>query len=564
MNQTKSSFVFFLTAIAALILIAVIPLCNITIHSQFPIRMHFMGITAALFFLVYILLKNKQNKDIAVTFIDLLMLLFYLTHILSFFFMNHKESGVTPLIIETGFLVVYFFFRYFFNNIRTHTLELAGIFFSISVTVISLWALAQFFFQWDVSEQLKQVFKTHHFPVIASLNNPNFLAEFLILSLPVTTGLYFLKKRPVIIVTIVLQATAAFVTYSRLGWAVLIIVLTAAVITAPAQMRKKTLMITGLIILIVSSIFIFHMKTDSTRAERIISGAQNPAKVIFKERSLIYHTSLTMLHDSPFTGFGPGTFSRLYLPYQARTREHLYPEGKSINLDHAHNDFLQKAVETGPAAAVLLFAILCMASLLFFKKLKEKREHAIFFIIPLLFIPYCFWSFPLYLPASRMLFSFSIALAASYSLKIYLPCTLPLKRILSILMLLIYLASAFLIIISAELYTKALFKTDHFKSRKYLKKSLNVYPFNGLSIFTLGTNYLNNGDPRGILMLKKSLCYFSNTRTYLYLGRGYDETGDIYNAEIWYNKALYMQPQNREIQNEVMIFFKKMKKNMKQ
>jgi len=553
-----------LTLITAFIIIVIIPLSDNSIISQYPPRSLFLGFIGALFFLISLFINKKKTQITSISGMDILMILFYLFHLISFASMDFKESGVTPLIIESGFILLYFFFRHFLSEGHDFAIETIKALFTLSCAIISLWALAQFFFNWDVTAELSNLFKTHHFPVIASLNNPNFLAEYLVLCLPITISFFFKKKNNLWGASIILQSTAVFATYSRLGWLMLFIVLISALFTVPLKKRKSFLIILSTTLVILSSIFIYHYAENSTRAQRIITGAQNPTKVITQERSLIYKTSLNILNDTPFLGFGPGTFSRLYLPYQAKTRNNEITNGPSINLDHVHNDFLQKAIEAGPLSAVTLILMLLFSSLTFIQIYKKKKDDSILYIIPLILIPFCFWSFPMHLPGSRIIFSFAIALSAHRQTKIYFNVKIPFSFLIKVILLSLFIFISSMIILSDIYHTKGIYEKDHFKSTLYFRKGLRFYPYNGFSIFALGTQELNSGNEAGILKLERSLKYFSNTRTYLYIARAYDEMEDIYNAEIWYKKALNMQPKNNVIKEEAKRFFRRNEIDVKQ
>lgn len=67
------------------------------------------------------------------------------------------------------------------------------------------------------------------------------------------------------------------------------------------------------------------------------------------ERFLIWSSSLAMLRDAPWHGFGPGTFRHVYPAYAL-------PEDTS-SMSYAHNDLLQAAVELGLPGAGLLAAL---------------------------------------------------------------------------------------------------------------------------------------------------------------------------------------------------------------
>ncbi|MCY7339667.1 MAG: O-antigen ligase family protein [Sphingomonas bacterium] len=72
----------------------------------------------------------------------------------------------------------------------------------------------------------------------------------------------------------------------------------------------------------------------------------------FDTRSLIWGTSISAARDHWLTGSGVGTFQQVYPRYEADSAV----DGTYIN--HAHNDYLELAIETGIPGALLVVAFL--------------------------------------------------------------------------------------------------------------------------------------------------------------------------------------------------------------
>ena len=94
----------------------------------------------------------------------------------------------------------------------------------------------------------------------------------------------------------------------------------------------------------------------------------DPAYLKVEGRATIWQDTLRVIRDYPVSGTGLGTFELVYRQYQTT----LVGQG----VEHAHNDFLQTAVETGlPGAALLFLPIFSLLAKLVLSFLDDPRPY---------------------------------------------------------------------------------------------------------------------------------------------------------------------------------------------
>ena len=169
------------------------------------------------------------------------------------------------------------------------------------------------------------------------LSRNNF-AQFLELTLPI--ALWQALYRPNPLLSWAMAATmlaAGLVSASRAGALLLCLVTLAAFLFAPRALRKFA------VLFVLTAGTFAALSGASTLLHRFTSDP-------FVQRDQIYRSTLAMIRERPWTGYGLGTFSLVYPEFA------LFDSGYSI--DHAHNDWLEWTSEGGlafPALWAVLF-----------------------------------------------------------------------------------------------------------------------------------------------------------------------------------------------------------------
>jgi O-antigen ligase len=172
----------------------------------------------------------------------------------------------------------------------------------------------------------------------------NNFAQFVELALPITLWEGLSRARPNITFLLLgaLQICAVIASGSRAGTAMVAIEFSAVVILAYLRVRNRHFLITAIVALVLAVAFVlaagFGTVLDKFKQSDQIAVRRD-----------INKSSLAMLAERPFTGWGLGTYVSVYRQFA------LYDDGTYVN--RAHNDWLQFAVEGGFPFAVLMAAL---------------------------------------------------------------------------------------------------------------------------------------------------------------------------------------------------------------
>ncbi len=226
-----------------------------------------------------------------------------------------------------------------------------------------------------INEYLAEV--RNHNPlwrVFSNFTNPDFLAGYLILTIPSAAALFLVLNKPLgkalAGLGMLAQAACLVLTGSRLGLAALVleglffgtVVLTSGALSPKA--RKSGVVIAAFlgVVLIVAGKPVF--------SRLVSSGAENYSA---KFRLLTWQGTAKMAAAQPFTGSGLGAF------------EAAYPKYAVVGYtQHAHGSFLQTAAEIGiPGAILLIVGLLGTFCLAFKRKSPDEQSEELERIRPI-------------------------------------------------------------------------------------------------------------------------------------------------------------------------------------
>jgi O-antigen ligase len=161
-------------------------------------------------------------------------------------------------------------------------------------------------------------------------------------------GLWFAlrdrRQRLLLAVILALGTLALIWTYARSAWVGLL----AGLLVFGALKGKRALVGALAAVLVVGFAAAQLSPTIKDRLHRGLTSEEN------LERIYTWKTSLDMLRDHPLTGIGPGNYTPLTKTYRANYNIHWTANS------HAHNSYLQIAVESGAPAGLLFGGVLAM------------------------------------------------------------------------------------------------------------------------------------------------------------------------------------------------------------
>lgn len=172
-----------------------------------------------------------------------------------------------------------------------------------------------------------------------------------------------LHGKALVRIALAIMVIALVMSRSRMGNTAFFAAMTVVGLLSLFLIKKRT---KGLSILIVSMFIIdmfilsayFGLDKVKTRLEQTSLSQESRDEVI--------RDSLPLLHDFAPTGSGMGSFYGIFPKYQSEDITSLY--------DHAHNDYLQFAIEAGIPATLVLFLLPLLAGISCIKAIKNRRN----------------------------------------------------------------------------------------------------------------------------------------------------------------------------------------------
>ncbi len=226
----------------------------------------------------------------------------------------------------------------------------------------------------------------------------------------------------------------------------------------------------------------------------------------FEDRLIIWKTIIMHFKAIPFFGVGFQGFENYFqnlLHGELIGNSYDSVLGRSLGVEWCHNEILQNIVELGYLGG----ALICSVFLLIFRKIIEfynkKDDRFILYSGLINIIIYSFFSFPLRMPSTGILFFllfFFFSLEGEEKKIIVLKFP-PLKNSNHIISQMLIIISCVSIVLGArEILSLGYFslglEPKYSKSLKtqYLEKSVNLWPESKLYNFALAKDYLDKGD----------------------------------------------------------------------
>ncbi len=258
---------------------------------------------------------------------------------------------------------VYFAFMIFYfviiNTIKTKN-QLFNLLkvLALSALFVCLYGIAQYVFGWNVKQAWmdEEMFEDIKMRIYSTLENPNVLGEYILLTLPICISLMWTSKKfiPRIIyggMSLVL-GLALILTFSRGCW---LGIMAAAAIFITFAAGK----LWGLALIALPVIPFILPESIINRFTSI--GDMKDSSTSY--RVYIWMGTLLMLKDFWISGVGPGT--------EAFTQVYPFYSYNGIVAPHPHNLFLQIITESGVIGLVVFLLLL----FLFFKNLAVGCQH---------------------------------------------------------------------------------------------------------------------------------------------------------------------------------------------
>jgi len=299
--------------------------------------------------------------------LDKPILVLIVLSILSTVFSVHKYTSIWSLILLFNYIIIFYLVINTVRN-RSHFKQLiytiVGVAAFLSILGLIKLSGANPFTWWEYTD-IKQ--SSHR--LSSTFGNPDHIAGYLEMVLPLVLGFFVLNYKPGIFVFIVylggLLLVALVLTLSRGGWIgafTSLAFMSIVLLTNRYFQRKKLLMclIGGLlaVVLIILS--------STAVVERIRTLEQKDQIPHLASRMSRWRGTIAMIKDYPIFGTGPGTYATIFTQYQ--------PPGYASRSFYAHNDYLHFTSELGITFIALLVWMIIACYKKGFNKLKNPSR----------------------------------------------------------------------------------------------------------------------------------------------------------------------------------------------
>lgn len=195
--------------------------------------------------------------------------------------------------------------------------------------------------------------------VFATFGQPNWLAAYLLTSLPLALALFLSNSsrrlQSLLWLSVVLQFAAFWYTFSRSGWVGLIVLIVLLVIFLPwSKLRQQWLPLLALV-LACAAITLTSLDTASQRASTSLEAGDFDSST-GQLRLLVWQSALQLIPLRPLLGSGPETFPYAFLAVRPAALNQTTEWNFLYN--KAHNEQLQTVTDRGLLGLASSLAIL--------------------------------------------------------------------------------------------------------------------------------------------------------------------------------------------------------------
>jgi O-antigen polymerase len=504
------------------------------------------------------LVFQKRQFSLKLSLVDI-AILFYVAYIITHIVLtdSHKFRVHDFLLLVSG-VTVYFAMRIILGDIKETDTYLKA--FKYLLTILFLLTIVEgvrsLFQYFGITDSPNENFR-----IVGSFGNPGPLANFMVISLPLSLGSIVLFQRQtrfdrllfyISVVVLVITLIVLTLTQARTSWlaAILAVIL---VVNYKYNIWKKAIsilntgfkkiafsvIILGLALLLGKVLFSFKEGSSSGRL-------------------FIWEVTLNMVKDDPLLGKGVSTYPVEHNVYQAAYFQKSGLENDytwlADNVTYAFNEYFEIAAETG-MLGLLLFLFILFAALFKYKAGANSHDgnRGIQTLTSITLITILFsglFSYPLH--SSPVLLLFFVLLGIKSSSKIpYRSFNLSKNTIRIFGLLLTAVAIWFLTFqysrqSALKVWKEAAVFAQNGKYRPAFEKYESIYPilsYNPHFLYNYGSELsLAKQYKKSISVLHQAEKQLNDADLYTYLANSYEGIGNIEKAEYYYKYINWLIP----------------------
>lgn len=303
-----------------------------------------LGLAAVGYASLLLNLVHDQKRPLAYSPINRYIILYAAIYLAGTFFSVNPAASRNPGLLSVAFIL---FAVVLYNSVTgRRQLDTLIVLLVLAGTLVSFYGILQYIFRWGYQSAAwvdSDMFSGIEFRVPSTLENPNMLGQYLLLTIPLggacLLGAKTWGKRIFYLCCCAIMALCMILTFSRGAW--LALLFAGAIFVLFLNPRLILLAPFALI-----ALYFVLPDTVITRFTSIGDLTDNSTSY----RVYIWMGVLAMLKDYWLCGIGPGdaAFNMVYPAYSYN----------SIDAPHSHNLFLQMVCDAGICALVVFFLLL--------------------------------------------------------------------------------------------------------------------------------------------------------------------------------------------------------------
>lgn len=303
-----------------------------------------LGLAAIGYASLLLNLVHDPSRPLAYSPINRYVILYAAVYLAGTLFSVNRAASLKPGLLSVAFIL---FAVVLYNSVTgRRQLDTLIVLVVLAGTVVSFYGILQYIFRWGYQSAAwvdSDMFSGIDFRVPSTLDNPNMLGQYLLLTIPLggacLLGAKTWGKRVFYLCCCAIMALCMILTFSRGAW--LALLFAGAIFILFLNPRLILLAPFALIVM-----YFVLPDTVITRFTSIGDLTDNSTSY----RVYIWMGVLAMLKDYWLCGIGPGdaAFNMVYPAYSYN----------SIDAPHSHNLFLQMVCDAGICALVVFFLLL--------------------------------------------------------------------------------------------------------------------------------------------------------------------------------------------------------------
>lgn len=320
--------------------------------------------------LLILRLHNEDGFDLRRTALDVPIIAYLAWTVLDASISHYRYATFPQMLRVLSYVILYFVMTHYF--LKREYLKWLFVLAVLSSVPPCVYGIFQHFridpISWIPSSNER---------ILATFGNPTYFAAYLAFTIPVTFAAYLMEERRDLrftyLIILAMQQICILWTYSRGPWVGTMVAIAIA-FGIPAFFHPKVMFrrfgtrVGVLFVVLVIATVAVSWHSGITQRAASTANIKDPANL---QRVLQWKAAARVFRDHPIAGVGPGAL-KIYMPRNLTPA--FFKTGIESVSEHAHNEFIEVAADTGIVGIALFIWILVQATLMVIHYSKRDQE----------------------------------------------------------------------------------------------------------------------------------------------------------------------------------------------